>query len=141
MFDTYAAAKALRDAGFDEPQAEAAVAMVRDAVSEGAATKEDATRLEGKIDAGIARLEGKIESDIGRLEGKIESDIAEVKADIGRLEGKIESDIGRLEGKIDTGRAETKADITRLETRLTVRMYGGLVAMAAVLLALTKLLP
>ncbi len=130
MFDTYAAAKALRDAGFDEPQAEAAVAMVRDAVSEGAATKEDATRLEGKIDAGIARLEGKIESDIGRLEGKIESDIAEVKADI-----------GRLEGKIDTGRAETKADITRLETRLTVRMYGGLVAMAAVLLALTKLLP
>ena len=130
MFDTYAAAKALRDAGFDEPQAEAAVAMVRDAVSEGAATKEDATRLEGKIDAGIARLEGKIESDIGRLEGKIESDIAEVKADI-----------GRLEGKIDTGRAETKADITRLETRLTVRMYGGLVAMAAVLLALIKLLP
>lgn len=130
MFDTYAAAKALRDAGFDEPQAEAAVAMVRDAVSEGAATKEDATRLEGKIDAGIARLEGKIESDIGRLEGKIESDIAEVKADI-----------GRLEGRIDTGRAETKADITRLETRLTVRMYGGLVAMAAVLLALTKLLP
>jgi len=130
MFDTYAAAKALRDAGFDEPQAEAAVAMVRDAVSEGAATKEDATRLEGKIDAGIARLEGKIESDIGRLEGKIESDIAEVKADI-----------GRLEGRIDTGRAETKADITRLETRLTVRMYGGLVAMAAVLLALIKLLP
>ena len=123
MFDTYAAAKALRDAGFDEPQAEAAVAMVRDAVSEGAATKEDATRLEGKIDAGIARLEGKIESDIGRLEGK------------------IESDIGRLEGKVDTGRTETKADITRLETRLTVRMYGGLVAMAAVLLALTKLLP
>lgn len=119
MFDTSAAAKALRDAGFDEPQAEAAVAMVRDAVSEGAATKEDATRLEGKIDAGIARLEG-----------KIESDIAEVKADI-----------GRLEGKIDTGRAETKADITRLETRLTVRMYGGLVAMAAVLLALIKLLP
>ena len=78
---------------------------------------------------------------LARLESKIESDIAEVKADIGRLEGKIESDIGRLEGKIDTGRAETKADSTRLETRLTVRMYGGLVAMAAVLLALIKLLP
>ena len=137
MFDTYAAAKALRDAGFDEPQAEAAVAMVRDAVSEGAATKEDATRLEGKIDTGIAG----VKAGIARLESKIESDIAEVKADIGRLEGKIESDIGRLEGKIDTGRAETRADITRLDTRLTVRMYGGLVAMAAVLLALIKLLP
>ena len=32
-FDTYAAAKHLRDAGFDERQAEAAVSMVRDAVS------------------------------------------------------------------------------------------------------------
>ena len=40
-FDTYAAAKALRDAGFDEAQAEAAVAMVRDAVTEGVATKAD----------------------------------------------------------------------------------------------------
>ena len=40
-FDTYAAAKALREAGFDEAQAEAAVAMVRDAVTEGVATKAD----------------------------------------------------------------------------------------------------
>ena len=31
-FDTYTAAKRLRDAGFDEDQAEAAVSMVRDAV-------------------------------------------------------------------------------------------------------------
>ena len=31
-FDTYAAAKRLRDAGFDEDQADAAVSMVRDAV-------------------------------------------------------------------------------------------------------------
>lgn len=137
MFDTYTAAKALRDAGFDEPQAEAAVAMVRDAVSEGAATKEDAIRLEGKIDTGIAG----VKADIGRLEGKIESDIGRLEGKIEAIEGKIESDIGRLEGKIDTDRAETKADITRLETRLTVRMYGGLVAMAAVLLALIKLLP
>ena len=38
-FDTHAAAKALREAGFDEAQAEAAVAMVRDAVTEGVATK------------------------------------------------------------------------------------------------------
>ena len=40
-FDTYAAAKALREAGFDEAQAEAAVAMVRDAVTEGVATRAD----------------------------------------------------------------------------------------------------
>ena len=40
-FDTCAAAKALREAGFDEAQAEAAVVMVRDAVTEGVATKAD----------------------------------------------------------------------------------------------------
>ena len=40
-FDTYAAAKALREAGFNEGQAEAAVAMVRDAFTEGVATKAD----------------------------------------------------------------------------------------------------
>ena len=40
-FDTYAAAKALREAGFNEGQAEAAVAMVRNAFTEGVATKAD----------------------------------------------------------------------------------------------------
>ena len=40
-FDTCAAAKALREAGFDEAQAEAAGAMVRDAVTEGVATRAD----------------------------------------------------------------------------------------------------
>ena len=40
-FDTYAAAKTLRAAGFNESQAEAAVAVIRDAVVESAATKAD----------------------------------------------------------------------------------------------------
>ena len=48
-FDTYAAAKSLRQAGFDEDQAEAAVAMVRDAVTEGVATGSDAARIEGQL--------------------------------------------------------------------------------------------
>ena len=62
-FDTHAAVTALRKAGFDEPQAEAAAAMVRDAVTEGVATKGDTVRLhtkieavETKMDAGFAAL-------------------------------------------------------------------------------------
>ena len=140
MFDTYAAARALRDAGFDEPQAEAAVNMVRDAISEGAATGEDAARLEGKVDTGIAdvkadiaRLEGKVESEVARLEGKVESEVA-------RLEGKVESEVARLEGKVESDIADVKADIRGLETRLTVRMYGGLIATAAVVTTLVKLI-
>lgn len=59
-FDTYAAAKALRDAGFDERQAEAAVAMVRDAVTEGVATKAD-------LRAEIAGLETRLTIRLGGL--------------------------------------------------------------------------
>ena len=169
MFDTYAAARALRDAGFDEPQAEAAVNMVRDAISEGAATGEDAARLESKVDTGIAdvkadiarlegkvdtgmaevkadmaRLEGKVESDAARLEGKVESEVArlegKVESEVARLEGKVESEVARLEGKVESDIAGVKADIRGLETRLTVRMYGGLIATAAVVTTLVKLL-
>ena len=58
-FDTYAAAKRLREAGFDEDQAEAAVTMVRDAVGadrDTLATKADLTALK----ADLAALEGRI---------------------------------------------------------------------------------
>ena len=56
IFDSYAAAKRLRDAGFDEGQAEAAVAVIRDAVTEGVATKTDVARLETPIERGVNRL-------------------------------------------------------------------------------------
>ncbi len=55
-FDTYAAAKMLREAGFNEGQAEAAVAMVRDAVTEGVATKADIAALKADIAALKAEL-------------------------------------------------------------------------------------
>ena len=52
-FDTYTAAKHLRDAGFDERQAEAAVSMVRDAVG----TDRDALATKADLDAKLAALE------------------------------------------------------------------------------------
>ena len=51
-FDTYTAAKHLRDAGFDERQAEAAVSMVCDAVGAGReqlATKADLAEVRADI--------------------------------------------------------------------------------------------
>ena len=51
-FDTYTAAKRLRDAGFDESQTEAAVTMVREAVSadrEQLATKADLAELRAEL--------------------------------------------------------------------------------------------
>ena len=57
-FDTYTAAKHLRDAGFDERQAEAAVTMVRDAVGadrEALATKVDLAELRAATRADLYR--------------------------------------------------------------------------------------
>ena len=62
-FDTYTAAKRLRDAGFDERQAEAAVSMVRDAAGadrEQLATKADLDALESRVDAKFAALEARM---------------------------------------------------------------------------------
>ena len=56
-FDTYAAAKTLRDAGFDEGQAEAAVAVVRDAVGAGhgaLATRADLRELRAEFRTAMA---------------------------------------------------------------------------------------
>ena len=48
-FDTYAAAKTLREAGFDDRQAEAAVAVVHDAITGGVATKADLAELKADL--------------------------------------------------------------------------------------------
>ena len=55
-FDACTAAKHLRDAGFDERQAEAAVAMVRDAVGTG--REQPATK--GDVDTAVAGLESRM---------------------------------------------------------------------------------
>ena len=48
-FDTYAAAKTLRKAGFDDRQAEAAVAVVHDAITGGVATRADLSELKADL--------------------------------------------------------------------------------------------
>ena len=78
-FDTYTAAKRLRDAGFDERQAEAAVSMVRDAAGadrEQLATKADLAALESRADAKLAALEARL---TWRLVGIAAAVVAAVK--------------------------------------------------------------
>ena len=85
-FDTYAAAKLLRDAGFDEHQAEAAVSMVRDATAADrdqlatkadlAALRADLAALESRVDARLARLEARL---TWRLVGIAAAIVAAVK--------------------------------------------------------------
>ena len=87
-----------------------------------AEVKADAARLESKVDAGLAEVKAEI-AEVKADVAEVKAGLAEVKTDVARLDGKIESEVGRL------------------ETRLTVRMYSGLIATAAVVVALIKLLP
>ena len=139
-FDTYAAAKRLRDAGFDERQAEAAVSIVRDAAGAGRddlATKADIAALKGNVDAlrtatkaDIAELQAATKADIAELQAATKADIAELqaatkaniaelqaatKANIAELQATTKADIAALKGNVDALRTATKADIAELQ--------------------------
>ncbi len=121
-FDTHAAVTALREAGFDERQAEGVVATVRDAVAEGVATRADVDRLEDRMATRFAFAE-------------VKAALAEVKAALARLEGRIKRVEDKMVTKADL--AEVRADIARLETR----MFIGMLTAVGAIVALVKLLP
>ena len=77
-FDTYAAAKRLRDAGFDERQAEAAVSMVRDATGADRgdlATKADLDELRRETKADLDELRRETKADLHREIGALRSEM------------------------------------------------------------------
>ena len=55
-FDTHKAVKALKEAGFDDPQAEAVVATVGEAIGGSIATKADIAELRTTTKADIAEV-------------------------------------------------------------------------------------
>ncbi len=57
--DTLTIAHRLRDAGFDDKQAEAVTFAIRDGITGSLASKEDIARLEGMIESQGARFNGK----------------------------------------------------------------------------------
>ena len=116
VFDTHAAVTTLRGAGFDERQAEGVVSMVRQALSEGVATKADIKDVRGEIKD--------VRGEVNELRGEIKN----LRGEIQNLEGRIESVEDRM---------ATKEDLARFETR----MYVSLLAAVGAVVALMKLLP
>ena len=66
-FDTHKAVKLLREAGADEPLAEAVVATVGDAMGENVATKVDIAMVQRDI----ASLRAELKTDIAELEARL----------------------------------------------------------------------
>ena len=117
-FDTYTAAKRLRDAGFNEHQAEAAVTMVRDAVG----ADREARVTKADLDAATSGLES-------RLTARMDATRADFDAAISGLESRLTARMDTIEARMDA--FATKAELAALETRLTHRLYAVVLAAVA----------
>ena len=143
-FDTHKAIKGLKEAGFEEAQAEAVVATVGEAMSGNVATKSDIAGLE----VAIVELKAELKNDIGGLRAELTGDINRLEGNIGGLRAELTGDINRLEGNIGGLRAELTGDINRLERNigeLKGEMYRHMWIMGGTIIAATvglvKLLP
>ena len=84
-FDTHKAVKALKEAGFDDTQAEAVVATVGDAIGGDVATKSDTAAL--KTD--IAEVKAELKTDIAEVKAELKGDVAALKTDIAEFKAEI----------------------------------------------------
>jgi len=125
-FDTLQVVKRLKEAGFNERQAEAVIDVVRDL------RDADMSQFATKTD--IAGLR----ADIAALRIDMDRGDAGLSADMQRLETSLTADMQRLETKmsmtIDIKISEAKAEIIRW-------VFGIAFAQAALILTVLKLFP
>ena len=113
-FDTLGAARELRNAGFEERQAEAVVTTIGKAMSETVATKADLKILELKFDA----LEQSVNSRFDALEQSVDSRFEQVDLRFETLEQSL------------------RREMAALENRIIIKLGGLIVTMTFLLLAI-----
>jgi hypothetical protein len=133
--DTLKLARRLRDAGFNEAQAEA----VADAVREGTESADLATRGD------LALMTTELRSEIAALGAELRSEIAalrsELRSETAGLGSELRADIAAV-------RSDLRAEIATLKTELLSRMFQmvlgavlvNAIAMAGLIFAFAKLL-
>ena len=128
-FDTHAAVKKLKAAGFTEQQAEAQTALLVDVIAGELATKHD-----------IETLRPEIENVGVELKRDLENVRAELKHDLETVRAELKRDIETLRLEIETVRAELKRDLKELELRLTIKLGAMLALAVGAVATLVKLL-
>ncbi len=91
-FDTLKATKLLKASGFEETQAEAVVATVRDAIAENVATKADVTEASNELKLEIAG----VRTEIANARTELKEDIAGVRAELKDDIEKVSKEISDL---------------------------------------------
>ena len=84
-FDALAAAGTLRDAGFEDRQAEAVAGVVRHAVD----ADRGALATKADLDAGLAALRADTRADQAALRADLDTGLAGLRADIAALENRL----------------------------------------------------
>ena len=161
-FDTLHAKQALTEAGISDAHAGAIVAMTRDALTEGIATKTDIAdlktdmvHLNGRIENTAAQLDARIENIAAQLDARIENtaiqlrsefreDLAqlggEFKAETAQLDAKIENTAAQLDARIENTAAQLDAKISKLESNMLRLAIGIVLAIIVANTALTATL-
>ena len=124
-FDTYAAVKKLKEAGFTEQQAEAQTALLMDVIGGELATKHDIET---------------VKLDIENVRAELKRDIATVKLDIENVRAELKRDIATVKLDIENVRTELKRDMKELELRLTIKLGAMLALAVGAVATLVKLL-
>jgi Skp family chaperone for outer membrane proteins len=110
-FDTLDYARKLEAAGVPSAQAELQARALNDAIATSVASRDDLTRLEG-------RLDGKIESHESRLDGKFESLESRFDGKFENLEGRLDGKLESLESRLNAKFANVDARFENVDTRL-----------------------
>lgn len=125
-FDTHKAVMALKQAGFEEAQAEAVVNTMGEALAGNVATKADLTEVRAALEA-----------DMTAMKAALETDIAAVKADIEQLRSETKADLATMRADMETLRADMAEQFTALYKQLWL-MAVGIVGLTV---TLVKLIP
>ena len=143
-FDTHKAVTALKQAGFEEAQAEAVVNTMGEALGGNVATKADLTEVRAVLEADVAA----VKADIEQLRLTTQADLAAVKADIEQLRSETKADLAAVKADIEQLRSETKADLAAVRADMAEQftaLYKQLWIMAVGIVGLTvtlvKLIP
>ena len=134
-FDTLSYARRLKDAGVDDVQAEAHAEAVRDAITEGVATKADIARLEDKMNGMATKADlADLRADFATLETNLDKRFAVLEADFDKRLAALGADLDKLEARVDKRMAA-------LETRLVRNVYTVAAAQIVIIVGLLKLIP
>ena len=150
-FNTIAEVQRLRDAGFEQTQAEAITLSIHSGVTGGVATKADIEVQSAETRAEIAEVRteiAEVRTEIAALDKKIEVQGATLEAKIDKQGATLEAKIDKQGGELRTEVATVRGEIESLRTLIATGqvnqlrwMIGLAVGATGALIAALRFLP